>query len=515
MYFAGVLRLLIAFLAPLYVFSFYKGTWSRIVGYKGRLPLQATSGVVSDADTDFLAWKGFSDHFVESWRSALRGNSVSIEEVLSSSATWSGNPISSDLQSLKGGWSDFSSFFQDPAVVIFDQELSRDDSGQYVIKLRFQLSFWYPMPWRPRIIIPGHLSLTCTAGDVTDDGPSSPPSLTSVVAVKEKWDVSVADVLLKQLPPRAWDVWHIFSSPTPEYPPLTRAGKSGNVEFLELPETMAIEFAWSNLAKYPAPPLTVVPSFALFGQLRTSKPRRDPYFATMPVEAQSVKMTSGSGTKLKQSSWVLNVPSCLQEKVYEDALAGTVFQVPRSALMGGISSGGNVDTIAVSEKAEGRQQDDLAQNDSADYMVRNAENLSVMKSITGGRQRADFAVDVDTVRSFEEHLRCEYRYMLQPRRRVAAVTIKGEVTSAKTAEAVTSVTKAVRRGDADGVFGRSGLKVKVAQGWGAAAAHQGAEAIGFQLMHTKGCFNAKGEPAIAVYEMQYKAQETRVFVELE
>jgi len=39
--------------------------------------------------------------------------------------------------------------------------------------------------------------------------------------------------------------------------------------------------------------------------------------------------------------------------------------------------------------------------------------------------------------------------------------------------------------------------------------------IGFQLWSCKGGFNMKGEPVMAVYEMQYGYRLTKMYVELE
>ena len=38
--------------------------------------------------------------------------------------------------------------------------------------------------------------------------------------------------------------------------------------------------------------------------------------------------------------------------------------------------------------------------------------------------------------------------------------------------------------------------------------------LGFQLWSCKGGFNSKAEPAMAVYELQYKYRRTTLFVEL-
>jgi len=433
--------------------------------------------------------------FVAMWRNSLKGeasDAASAPAPLSKSAEWEGNPIANNIADVRSGWKEFSEFFEEPSVVVFD----RQDTSQTTSTLTFQLSFWYPMPWRPRIIIPGQITLT-----FTDD-------LSSISAVKEQWDVTVVDIMTKQLPPRWWDLWHVFSSPSPERPPSWNRASVGKVEFQELPERIALEVAWSNLAQYPGPPLTVVPTMALFGKLKTSKPRRDPYYAILPVEVQSTSFITTEGKAVKQSSWVLTVPSNLQEQVYEHAKAGRVFTLPEVDMM----EGGQGD------KEESTDKDDMSVNDDVDYMVR-MENMSVMKSATGGKLRGNFETNNEVVRAFRENQRQEYRYIIQPKRRIASTRIKGEVTSAKISEALKMVKGAIKDGGADRAFGEK-CTIKKVQCWGQLAEAEGvtgngSDAINLQLWHTKGCFNAKAELAMSVYEMQYGGQETSIFIELD
>ena len=42
----------------------------------------------------------------------------------------------------------------------------------------------------------------------------------------------------------------------------------------------------------------------------------------------------------------------------------------------------------------------------------------------------------------------------------------------------------------------------------------GAPVVGFQMYSTKACFNMQGEPAMAIYEIQFDRRETNVQVEL-
>ena len=42
----------------------------------------------------------------------------------------------------------------------------------------------------------------------------------------------------------------------------------------------------------------------------------------------------------------------------------------------------------------------------------------------------------------------------------------------------------------------------------------GAPVVGFQMYSTKACFNMQGEPAMAIYEIQFDRRETNVQIEL-
>lgn len=410
--------------------------------------------------------------FIGSWKSAVKGDVESLGRVIAPAARWD-SPIGSTADETRRAYQLYSNFFLEPALTVF----STDSIGTSVFRVEYQLSFWYPMPWRPRIIIPGSARVEVSADK------------RQILAVDERWEVSLVDVFLRQFPPRFWDLWNSFSTPTPEHPPIRELGRVGRVSFCELPQTIAIELRWSGAAKYPGPPLLTLPGFGLFGNLRTSRPNRDPIYTVLPVEVQSGRFFSPElNEEMKQTSWIIHVPTSIQEKVMDQAQRQTVFPIL--------------------DDEQDDEEDDLV--DQTDYVV-GLENVNIMKSVTGGVLRGDIPLDEDIVRDFEAKERKEYLYRLLPKRLIAEVSITGEALPEKISAALTEIKETVIR-DAERIIGR---KVKMRQrDLHSKPTLGGSPLLGLQLWGCKACFNAKGEPAMGVYELQYGSRLTKVFVEL-
>ena len=411
--------------------------------------------------------------FISSWQSAVKGDVEPIRRVMASEAKWD-SPIGSTAEDIRKGFQLYSSFFLEPALTVF----STKNTNGNIYEIEYQLSFWYPMPWRPRIIIPGRARIEIS------------PENRMVTSVEERWTVSLADVFLRQFPPRFWDLWNSFSTPAPEYPPIKELARVGRVTFSELPQTVAIELRWSGAAKYPGPPLLTLPGFGLFGDLRTSRPNRDQLFTVLPVEVQSARFfTPERDEEMKQTSWILHVPTSLQTKVLDLAISGKVFPISDN-------------------RDEVEEEDDLV--DQTDYVV-GLENVNIMKSATGGILRANVPLNATVIRDFEAKERKEYLYRILPRRLVAEVGITGEATPEKISAALSELKETVVR-DAERVIGR---RVMMRQrDLGSKPQLGGSPQLGLQLWGCKACFNARGEPAMGVYELQYGSRLTKVFVEL-
>lgn len=147
--------------------------------------------------------------------------------------------------------------------------------------------------------------------------------------------------------------------------------------------------------------------------------------------------------------------------------------------------------------------------DEVDYQV-GYENLSIMRGVTGGALRGRVKVDKDSLREFEAKEEKSYRYILQPKRKVAAVDLKGDVDAEKIGQALATIRSSVflQRG--------GGYRVKQQQQQGGDSRRNEEETVfGLQLWGTKACFNLIGQPAMAIYEMQYDYRVTTVFLELE
>ena len=263
-------------------------------------------------------WGYLIDSFRSSWLGALQGNAKDLKTLMPEGVKWKNPVISDSDEEMMEVFNQFSEFFLEPGLFFFRTELV----DEVTAIIRFQLSFWYPTPWRPRIIIPGQVTLRASSAD-----------LSTLLSVEEKWDVSLVNIIRQQLFPRFWDAWHAFSSPSPEYPPIRKVGSVDKVSFVEMPETVMLEIKWKGLAQYPGPPLLNIPGFGLFGLLKTSRPNRDPYFTVLPVEVESGKYSSSDGVEIKQSSWLLHVPTSLQEQVIDRIESQEVFYIDKTSLL--------------------------------------------------------------------------------------------------------------------------------------------------------------------------------------
>lgn len=356
------------------------------------------------------------------------------------------------------------------------------------IKINYQLSFWYPIFWKPRIIIPIETFITTSSDNKY------------IVSVKDKWEFSVFDIIRNQFIPRLWDIWHIIQTPVPEYPPI-RTLTSGKVSFVEMPQTICIETKCVGLNKYPGPPLSVVPGFSLFGDLRTSRPNRDPIYPVMPVEIQSTSFAcSTTGEPMKQSSWIFHVPTSLQEKVLDKAKASSWVSINDNENLAD-------------------ERDDIV--DEVDYEI-TIQDKGLMKSVTAGTVRGNLTYDEAKMLDYENYLKKDYSYRFLPKRVLAQTNVYGEIDLKKINDAVSLLKKAIATegkillGNNVRIINRdTDLESKiVSSSIIAPSIDECVPKIGLQLWDCKGCFNPKGEPAMAVYEIQYDYKLTKVFVEL-
>lgn len=417
--------------------------------------------------------------FIRAWREALQGKKGLLEDIMFSESKWDNAYVSTTTEYFDAV-EKFSNFFGEPSLQVFNI----DDQGSNRILLDYQISFWYPLPWRPRIILPGKAAVTFTK------------DRQKIVSVVERWEKPF-QTILNQMLPRLWDIWHVFCSPSPEYPPRSVLETVGKVAFVELPETVNIEVRWSCDAKFPGPPLSVLPGFSLFGELRTSKPNRDPFYTVLPVEVNAGRSTCpDTGLTRKVSTWLFHVPTSMHQHVWDKALAQTVFPIAKEKR--GASEG-------FDDKVE-----------AADYQVGATifkENISIMKSVTNGALRGNVDIDYNILREFEESEKKEYYYKISPKRYVAEVSISGEVTQEKISDALKTI-KSVVLEHGSRVLGRTVNMRSRDLLTQPPSVDNESPMVGLQLWNCKGCFNGKGEPAMAIYEIQYGIGSTKVYVEL-
>lgn len=154
-----------------------------------------------------------------------------------------------------------------------------------------------------------------------------------------------------------------------------------------------------------------------------------------------------------------------------------------------------------------------AQVGISDEKLSNLENVSIMKSVTGGVQRGDYDEDQELMREFVAFERLSRRYKALPRRLMAQVKVTGEVTPEKVREAVEMIKSAISSPSLQGTL----PPVPAGKKYALQLRSDGSAnpLVGFQMFGSKACFNLRGQPAMAIYEIQYDKRVTNVQVELQ
>lgn len=444
--------------------------------------------------------------FISAWRSALKGNQEGLVKLLAPKAVWD-NPLSSSATEYLDALKNFPGFFSEPGLTVTGVRRVSDSQ----VEAELLLSFWYPTIWRPRITIP-------TKALITFAPSTSPSTPVRVISVKETWAWSVPELALKQLVPRAWDVFHLFTTPVPEQPQYRVLGSAGLVEFVEVPPSVVMEVRWRGPANITGPPLQVLPDLALFGELETSKRGREPFDSTLPPEVRSARYTCArTGRAMKESVWTMLVPSHLHEAAIAASLGPSAAsgQLPLSEMLQQLQNPVfrplKLRTISEEEAsaADEREDDQAAESD---YQV-GLESLSVMKGLEKGSLRGNFDIDYALVEQMQRSEEAEYALRLSPRRLIAQTTVFGTADADKIKKAFQTVKDAVATSAAATL--RTPMRMRGHESAADSSAGGGNAWLGLGLHGTKVCFNARGEPGMAVYEIQFGARQTKVFAELE
>ena len=440
------------------------------------------------------------DIFSNAWMNAIKGNFTELNQLTDSTTSWD-NPYVSTYKEYLDGISKFASYFVDPSLNIFNVTTINENKFQ----LEYQLSFFYPMPWRPRIIIPGTVIVE------TSDEMNNKVLIKKVV---EKWDYKVFDIVKQQFFPRFWDIFHLFNTPSPEYPPYKVLGQIGPVEFIEISPTLTLEIRWRGLANQPGPPLQVIPDFALFGDLKTSKIDREEFYTVLPPEVQSGKYTCPiTGNSMKQSSWFFHVPTNLREQIIK--------KEKLKNLQNGHGNNINNEKYTVIDLNSIIESDEETPNQSEiDYAV-GYENIAVMPSLTKGTLRGNYELNMTMIADMRANEKVDYIYKYTPKRIIARTSVNGNAESTKitkafqilksTAENTENIKNICKKSSSSQIKYVNPLTKSLpsinnpnANNW-----------IGLQLYNTKVCFSPRGQPGMAIYEIQFQARLTKVFIELE
>ena len=119
-----------------------------------------------------------ASRFELAWYKALQGKLDELSALMPDvDAEWD-SPVGGTLKDIKEGFVSFSEFMEQPALTVFKTSTSTEDNQNRII-FEYQISFTYPLPWKPRVIIPGRATV-CTNAEHTQ-----------ITSVKEEWEVTV------------------------------------------------------------------------------------------------------------------------------------------------------------------------------------------------------------------------------------------------------------------------------------------------------------------------------------
>ena len=382
----------------------------------------------------------------------------------------------------------FAGFFIDPRVLL----ISADQKQDNIVKINCQFSFEYPLPWRPRIIIPIEATVT-----FSDYSPSD--RRIRIVSIKEAWKESAMTIFLQQVLPRWWDAWHVFSSPSPEFPPIKTniEPKQNGVTFSELSESLYIEVTWEAPTIYPGPPILSLPSFSLFGDLATSKLGREKFSTSMPPEIQSSRFTCSTTKKpMKRTRWIFHIPTSLQHLFMANETQQLQIRQDKCPLIS--LDEYNQELAALDAQSDSDNIIDGIPDDitESDYQV-GYENLNLMKGVSQGMSRGIEKLDREYFGKYILAQKKFYRVRLLPKRKIASVAVKGEVKKETISQSLVMIKKALSNSR-----------------WVQVDNKDEKECFNLHLENTKVCFSPRGEPSMSIYEMQYKDRITNIFVEL-
>ncbi len=432
--------------------------------------LTTANSVPEVLEDKFDKIKSFSENFAIACSMALNGNQANLQQLVQSPEIKWDNPYTSSATEVFGALKQFKDFFLYPKLVIF-QYLKESDNS---FSMEYQLSFTYPIFWRPRIVIPGKIFVK-----LNNDH-------SKAVDIVEKWEISVGDIIMKQFFPRLWDMWHLLQSPVPEYPPIRQLTKIRDVSFSVLPQTICMEVIWRGSSNYPGPSILTTPGFSLFGKLRTSRPNRDPIYAVLPTEVQCATFfDTNFNENMKQSSWIFHVPTQLQDQVIEMAKLG-------------------IRTPIESLEDELEAENDLI--DEVDYQI-GLQNIGSPKDTVTRGDSIQF--DENMMNDFEKKESKEYLYRFIPKRIIASIDVYGEVTQEKISKSLDNIVDVVKTQGKE-IFNRD-ISIK---GRDLNNKNDKTPMIGLHHWHCKTCFSPIAQPAMAIYEIQYSRRRTTVFVEL-
>jgi hypothetical protein len=346
------------------------------------------------------------------------------------------------------------------------------------------------LPWRPRIIIPGTATLRFSS------------TLSAITSIKEVWEVSLVNIFFEQMALRLWDAWNSFSSPMPEYPPVMSLGQAGGIQIFTLPETLACEATWTAANGLTGPTLLAVPDFSLFGEMQALG--KELFCCALPVEVQAARYQDPiSAEQRKLSKWIFHVPTALQSKVLDAVRLGGITLQQEDSLLDGAEITADTSTLT-----------DADVEVETDYVTPSfiPQPGKLMSGLTGGVWRGNFTINETFIREYEQSQRMHTQYTHLPRRTIAAVDLTGEVSIEKINQALNKVKTVLDSGrmKVNGKLYRQKQDISRSNMYS-----QYNTQFGLQLFGTKLGFNNKGQPGIAIYEIQYGFRRTRLFLEIE
>mmetsp|Transcript_23657 Transcript_23657/g.30677 ORF Transcript_23657/g.30677 Transcript_23657/m.30677 type:complete len:428 (+) Transcript_23657:57-1340(+) len=248
-----------------------------------------------------LVVQSLGQQYEHSFNRALCGDLKYLRDLVKPTASWD-NPVekAEDLTQIEKVLLDSSTFLLDPQFTVLEENGDLDSNGGQ-LELKWIKSATWPLPWRPRIQVLGKSTITA-------DGDNK------IVSIKDQWEVSPFQAVLKQAVPRFWDIYHFKAAPPAETPAYKVVYQGNGYEVREYaPRAVIIGKAIDYSNSREARKARFIPDFMFTNEISMVGKVPEQYTCTAPIEVffkgKILQEGESAGKKVNLITWSVGVPT--------------------------------------------------------------------------------------------------------------------------------------------------------------------------------------------------------------